>query len=233
VDAVQGIVAFGAHAAVLHYVAYTRDRLAGDTSLLVDAGAKYLGYGSDITRTCVRGDGPAARRFGALLARLDAVQQEIIRRIAPGLPYEDLHDDAHRLLGGVLHELGIGRAPPEELVDRGATRALFPHGLGHSLGVTVHDVGMKLRPPRDDNKYLRNTSVIEPGQVFTIEPGVYVIDGLLAPLRNGDRAALLDWSLIEELRPFGGIRIEDNVVVEARGVRNLTREAFAAALPAG
>ena len=107
------------------------------------------------------------------------------------------------------------------------TRALFPHGLGHSLGVTVHDVGMKPRAPRPDNKFLRNTSVIEPGQVFTIEPGIYVIDGLLAPLQADDRRGLVDWDAIAELRPFGGIRIEDNVVVEPRGVRNLTREAFA------
>ncbi|HEY0190777.1 MAG TPA: Xaa-Pro dipeptidase [Kofleriaceae bacterium] len=225
----KGIVALGAHAAVLHYVAYTRAPVAGDTSLLLDAGAKYLGYGSDITRTHVRGDGAGARRFGELLAHMDAVQQEIIRRIQPGLPYEDLHDAAHRLLAVALRELGIGRASADELVARGVTRALFPHGLGHSLGITVHDVGMKPRPPRPDNRFLRNTSVIEPGQVFTIEPGIYVIDALIAPLADDDRRALLDWDAIAELKPFGGIRIEDNVVVEDRGVRNLTREAFAQA----
>lgn len=225
----KGIVALGNHAAVLHFVAYTRDRVAGDTSLLIDAGAKYLGYGSDITRTTVRGDGAAARRFGELLAQMEALQQEVIRRIKPGLAYEDLHDDSHRLLAGVLREVGIGRGSPEELVDRGVTRALYPHGLGHSLGVTVHDVGCKPRPPRAENKFLRNTSVIEPGQVFTIEPGIYVIDPLLAPLQSDDRRDLVDWTAIAELRPFGGVRVEDNVVVEARGVRNLTREAFAQA----
>src|SRR4029077_7033195 len=139
---------------VLHYVAYTRERIAGDTSLLVDAGAKCLGYGSDIPRTSVRGDGGAAKRFGALLDHMEALQQEIIRRIQPGLPYEDLHDDSHRLLAGVLREVGIGRGSPEELVDRGVTRALYPHGLGHSLGVTVHDVGLKPRPPRAENRFL-------------------------------------------------------------------------------
>ena len=225
----KGIVALGNHAAVLHFVAYTRDRVAGDTSLLVDAGAKYLGYGSDITRTTARGDGAAARRFGELLAQMEALQQEVIRRIKPGLAYEDLHDDSHRLLAGVLREVGIGRGSPEELVDRGVTRALYPHGLGHSLGVTVHDVGLKPRPPRAENKFLRNTSVIEPGQVFTIEPGIYVIDPLLAPLQSDGRRDLVDWAAIAELRPFGGVRVEDNVVVEARGVRNLTREAFAQA----
>jgi Xaa-Pro dipeptidase len=225
----KNIVALGAHAAILHYVAYTRERVVGDTSFLIDAGARCLGYGSDITRTYVRGTGAGARRFSELLAHVEALQQEIIRRIVPGMPYEDLHDETHRLLAAALRELEIGRGSVEELVDRGITRALFPHGLGHSLGVVTHDVGMKLRPPRPDNKFLRNTSTIEAGQVFTIEPGIYVIDGLVGPLRADARGALVDWAAIDELRPFGGIRIEDNVVVETHGTRNLTREAFAAA----
>lgn len=225
----KNIVALGQHAAILHYVAYQRTKVAGDTSFLIDAGAKVLGYGSDITRTHVRGDSSAARRFSDLLAHVDAVQQDICRRIRPGMPYEDLHDEAHRLLAVALRELGIGRGSAQELVDRGITRALFPHGLGHSLGITVHDAGLKPRPPRPENKFLRNTSVIEIGQVFTIEPGIYVIDGLLGPLQADDRRDLLDWSAIADLRQFGGIRIEDNVVVEANGIRNLTREAFAAA----
>jgi Xaa-Pro dipeptidase len=87
---------------------------------------------------------------------------------------------------------------------------------------------MKVRPPRKENPFLRNTAVIEPGHVFTIEPGIYVIDGLLAPLREDDRARLVDWKLVDELRPFGGIRIEDNVLVQEHGVRNLTREAYSA-----
>ncbi len=225
----KGIVALGAHGAILHYVTYRKERVAGDTSFLIDAGAKCLGYGSDITRTYVRGSGAAALRFGVLLEKLDALQQEVIRRIRPGLEYEDLHDESHRMLAAVLIELEIGRGSVEQLVELGVTRALFPHGLGHSLGVVVHDVGMKPRAPRPENPFLRNTSVIQPGQVFTIEPGIYVIDALLEPLQAGDRRALLDWAAIDQLRPFGGIRIEDNVVVQAAGTRNLTREAFAAA----
>jgi Xaa-Pro dipeptidase len=223
----KSIVALGPHASVLHYVAYETRPVAVDTSLLVDAGARYLGYGSDITRTYTRGDTPAAKRFAALVARLDAVQQDICGRVRPGMAYEELHDQSHRLIADVLIDAGIGRGSAAELVDRGVTRALFPHGLGHSLGVVTHDVGMKPRAPRPDNPYLRNTSTIEIGQVFTIEPGVYFIDALLAPLRADDRNSLVDWASIDELRRFGGIRIEDNVVVEARGVRNLTREAYA------
>jgi len=114
-------------------------------------------------------------------------------------------------------------------VARDVTRALFPHGLGHSLGVVTHDVGMRERSPRPDNRFLRNTSTIEVGQVFTIEPGFYVIDALVEPLRRDDRAGLVNWSAIDALRPYGGIRIEDNVAVVEGGTWNLTRDAFAAA----
>jgi Xaa-Pro dipeptidase len=151
--------------------------------------------------------------------------------VKPGLAYEALHDQTHQLLADVLVDLGIaggtGKGSAEALVARDVTRALFPHGLGHSLGITVHDVGMRERAPRPDNRFLRNTSTVEAGQVFTIEPGLYVIDALLAPLRADDRAGLVDWSAIDALRPFGGVRIEDNIAVQADGPANLTRAAFA------
>jgi Xaa-Pro dipeptidase len=222
----KNIVALGRHAATLHHVAYESTPVAGDTSLLVDAGARFQGYGSDITRTHVRGAG--AKPFGDVIARIDRLQQEICRRIAPGRPYEDLHDECHRLLADALIELGIATGSADALVDRGVTRVFLPHGLGHSLGIVTHDVGMKPHPPRPENRFLRNTSVIEVGQVFTIEPGLYFIDGLLGPLRAGAHAGLVDWKRVDELAPFGGVRIEDNVVVQAAGIRNLTREAFSA-----
>jgi Xaa-Pro dipeptidase len=226
----QNIVALGRHAATLHHVAYDRAPAARDAqSLLVDAGAGFLGYASDITRTHARG---ATGLFGELLARMDDLQREVVSRIKPGLSYETLHDDAHHLLASVLVDLDIAGGPRgsnAQLIERGVTRALFPHGLGHSLGICVHDAGMKLRPPRADNPFLRNTSDIAVGQVFTIEPGCYIIDALLAPLRGDDRAGLIDWDKIDALRPFGGIRIEDDVMVTEDGTLNFTREAFAAA----
>jgi Xaa-Pro dipeptidase len=224
----KNIVALGEHAAVLHFITY--DRIAparAAQSLLVDAGASVRGYGSDITRTSVRGDGAGADLFRALIDRVEALQQEVIRRIRPGLAYEELHDQSHQLLAHALVDLGIARGSAEAVVERGVTRAFFPHGLGHSLGIQVHDVGTKLTPPRPDNVYLRNTSEIAEGQVFTIEPGCYLIDALLEPVRADDRRALVDWDAVAALRPFGGVRIEDNVAVVAGGVRNLTREAFA------
>ncbi len=224
----KNIVARGAHAAVLHWVTYDRQRGGGPDSLLVDAGARRLGYASDITRTWVRGSGAAAAQFGALIAAVDRLQQQICGEIRVGMAYEALHDRCHQLLAEALVEVEIATGAASTLVERGVTRQLLPHGLGHSLGIQVHDVGMKPRPPRADNPYLRNTSTIEVGQVFTIEPGCYFIDALLAPMRDDDRKGLLDWSAIDALRPFGGVRIEDDVLVTATGVRNFTREAWAA-----
>jgi Xaa-Pro dipeptidase len=219
----KNIVALGAHAATLHHVSYGR-RKSGASSLLLDAGATCLGYTSDVTRTFVKGDGAAAGTFAALVEKTEAMQQRLCAGAVPGLKYEALHDRAHEELGVILTELGVVKTSPAEAVAGGLTRAFFPHGLGHSLGLQCHDVGCAEVKPRPDNPFLRNTSVIAPGQVFTIEPGVYFIDLLLAPLREGPGAARVDWALVDALRPFGGVRIEDDVAVRADGpVENLTR----------
>ena len=226
----KNIVALGEHGAFLHYVTYQAQAPGrAAQSLLVDAGAQCHGYASDITRTTVRGHGADVDLFRALVERVDAYQQALIRQIQPGLPYEELHDRSHELLAEALVDLEIGRGSAEALVARGVTRALYPHGLGHSLGIQVHDVGMKPSAPRADNPWLRNTSTIEVGQVFTIEPGCYVIEALLAPLRADDRRGLLDWDAVAALGRFGGVRIEDNIAVTADGIVDLTRDAFAAA----
>lgn len=218
----KNIVAHGRHAAVLHHVYYSRDQVAGG-SLLVDAGATFCGYASDITRTAVRGKN-GAELFSELIDRMEALQQELCARVRPGLSFEALHDQAHELLAGVLIDLGIAKATKRELVDNNVTRTFLPHGLGHSLGIQVHDVGCKTKPPETRNPYLRNTSDIEVGHVFTVEPGCYFIDSLLDDLRDNPSAGSLDWKRIEQLSPYGGVRIEDNIAVVDSGTRNLTRD---------
>jgi len=216
----KNIVALGKHAATLHHVSYEKKARPAQ-SLLVDAGASFAAYGSDITRTWVKGGGAAASAFAQLVAGMEAMQQRLCSQVRVGMQYEELHDDSHRQVAGILREVGISRLPADELVSRGITRAFYPHGLGHSLGLQCHDVGCALRPPRKENPFLRNTTEVAPRQVFTIEPGLYFIDALLAPLR---RSPDIDWKLVDALAPFGGIRIEDDVVVQERGIRNLTRE---------
>ncbi len=227
----KNIVALDQHAATLHHIAYGRGAPAGSAgSLLVDAGATCHGYHADITRTWVRGSGEAADRFRALVAAVDRLQLALCDRIAIGTPYEDLHDHAHLLIGEALRQVGVVKGSAEAAVAKDVTFAFFPHGLGHSLGLQTHDVGCARIRPRADNPWLRNTSTIAGNQVFTIEPGVYFIEGLLAPLRASPAGQTVNWQVVDALRPFGGVRIEDDVVVDAaRGHLNLTR----AVLPQG
>jgi Xaa-Pro dipeptidase len=134
-----------------------------------------------------------------------------------------LHNQSHELLAEVLVQIGVSRASASALVESGATRKLLPHGLGHSLGIQTHDVGCRNILPEARNPFLRNTSVITPEQVFTIEPGCYFIDSLLDELKREPIAADLDWKLIDALVPFGGVRIEDDVRVTDAGPENFTR----------
>jgi Xaa-Pro dipeptidase len=223
----KNIVALGRNGAVLHHVSYGRDATRAE-SLLLDAGACYLGYCSDITRTWARPDagsgGTAGAVFSALVLAMEAMQKRLVDKVALGMPYEELHDDSHRQLSAILKESGIATGAVEEIDARGVSRAFYPHGLGHSLGLVTHDVGCASLRPRADNPFLRNTTRIAEGQVFTIEPGLYFIDGLLAQLRSKPEGKLVDWNLVEALAPFGGIRIEDDLLVLAKGVRNFTRE---------
>ena len=106
----------------------------------------------------------------------------------------------------------------------GITRAFFPHGLGHSLGLQVHDVGCKTVPPAARNPFLRNTSTVGEHQCLTIEPGIYFVDTLLDALREGPHSGLLHWKVVDALLPFGGVRVEDDLVITADSSRNLTRD---------
>ncbi len=224
----KDIVALGRHAGVLHHIHYDRQASGRPVqSLLVDAGATCRGYASDVTRTAIKGaDEGAAVVFANLIVRIEGLQQEVCRRVRADLPYEELHDQTHQLLAPILRELDLVRAGDDELVSTGVTRRFLPHGLGHSLGIQVHDVGCRTVPPRPDNPYLRNTTRITPGQVFTIEPGCYFIPELMDQLRSTSVADRVNWDLIADLGDFGGVRIEDDVGVLEHGIRNFTREAW-------
>ena len=220
------IVARNEHGAVLHYQHYDREPGA-QHSLLIDAGCQHCGYASDITRTYAHDD----PTFTALIEALDAVQQQLAARVGPGVSFADLHAEAHRAIGNVLMDAGIVRTADSDPVADGITPAFFPHGLGHYLGLQVHEIGGHLadtsgaeleRDARFPN--LRLLRTLESGQVLTIEPGIYFIDSLLDTLRAGPNADALDWTLIDHLRRFGGIRIEDNVLVTDDGQENLTRD---------
>ena len=227
------IVALNEHAAVLHYT--DRDRRAPKParSFLIDAGASFGGYACDITRTYAAQDDD----FAALVRLVDEAQQAMCGQVRAGTDYRTLHQDAHLSLAHVLREAGIITLDPQIAVESGVTSAFFPHGIGHGIGLQVHDVGGfaasdsggTIDKPAG-HPYLRLTRTLAPGMVVTIEPGIYFIDMLLEPLRaRSDVAGGIDWHKVDELRPYGGIRIEDDVVCTEGDPVNLTREGFAAA----
>lgn len=224
----HSIIGLNEHAGVLHYQHYQNQTPQTLNSLLIDAGVRYRGYCSDITRTWAALDQP---RFAALINGLDQLQQKLTQEVKPGVDFVELHDKTHQGVALLLQASGLikGQITTEAIVETGMTRAFFPHGLGHFLGTQVHDVGGletasgQPVPPPQAHPALRLTHTLEAGMLLTIEPGLYFIDSLLASLRNGPMSQHLNWSLIEALAPCGGIRIEDNLWVTADGAENLTR----------
>jgi Xaa-Pro dipeptidase len=225
----NNIIALNENAAVLHYFGHDRRKLT-PYSFLIDAGASVNGYASDITRTYSRnGD-----EFGALIAAMDKMQQELCDAVKPGANYPDIHMLAHRKVAAILAQFGFVKLDAEAIFDKGISRAFFPHGVGHYLGLQVHDVAGFMADPNgktiakpEGHPYLRLTRKVEPRMVFTIEPGLYFIEPLLADLQKSDNAKYIDWPKVDAFRKYGGVRIEDNVVVTAGGHENLTRKAFA------
>lgn len=223
------IIGAGRHAAVLHYQ-HCRQQRNPAGSLLIDAGCNTLGYASDITRTHVL---PGHDAFAELRDDLDACQQVLCARVQPGVPFAELHRAAHEEIAGVLCRHAVLHCSADSAVERGLTRSFFPHGLGHLLGLQVHDAGgrqadaagQQLEAPAAYPR-LRLLRTLEPGFTLTIEPGIYFIDSLLDELHARDAGADVNWDRVAELHPYGGIRIEDNLLVTANGNDNLTRTAF-------
>ena len=226
----HNIVALNSHSAVLHYQA--RDRVAPDhaRSFLIDAGCTFHAYASDITRTYAREPG----EFAELISAMDAMQRELTHQVCSGLDFKDLHLLTHRRIAELLESFKLINVSADEAVVTGLSSVFYPHGLGHFLGLQTHDVAGLIDndgheiPRPEGHPFLRNLRPIETGNVFTIEPGIYFIDQLLAGLRDSRAAGWVDWALVERLAPCGGVRIEDNIAVTAEGRRNLTRQAFAA-----
>jgi Xaa-Pro dipeptidase len=226
------IVALDEHAAVLHYTDRGTIAPRPVRSFLIDAGASHAGYACDITRTYAA---DPAGEFQALIGAVDAAQQRMCAQVRAGFDYRQLHLDAHLALAAILRDFGVIRMSPEAALESGVSATFFPHGVGHGIGLQVHDVaGFAASdsggtiPKPDGHPYLRLTRTLEPGMVVTIEPGIYFIDMLLDELRQGPHAGEVDWARVDAFRPFGGIRIEDDVACTDGEPLNLTRKGFAA-----
>ena len=228
----HNIVALNEHCAVLHYTDLATTPPAPIRSFLIDAGGSFGGYASDITRTYASDRGS---EFQAFIDAIDAAQRAMCAEVRPGVDYRELHVGAHLKLAGVLQEFGLINLSPDAALAAGVSNAFFPHGIGHGIGLQVHDVagfaesdagGVIPRPA--GQPFLRSTRTLEAGMVMTIEPGLYIIDMLLDEVRKGAHAGAVNWDRIEAFRPYGGVRIEDDVVCTDGDPINLTRDEFAA-----
>jgi Xaa-Pro aminopeptidase len=223
--AYDSIVAGGPNAAVLHFLPTQRTIEAGDL-LLIDAGAQIEGYASDVTRTVVVGADPTDEQ--TFLWHLVLRAQELaIDRCRVGVEWRDVHHDAARNIGAGLVELGVLRGEIDELVSSGAVALFFPHGLGHLIGLTVHDAGGyrvdRERSSHPQFRYLRTDRPLEQGMITSVEPGVYFIEALLSDPELRDRHAdSVNWTRADEFRGFGGIRIEDDIHVTSGEPENLS-----------
>lgn len=230
----QNIIALNDHGAILHYQKLSRITPTRIHSLLIDAGGSYQGYCADITRTYAA----THDDFQAVINAMDEAQRSIVDRARAGVSFVDLHQASHRVIAEVMKVFKLIRCDPEGAVERGITRAFFPHGLGHLLGLQVHDVGGHMADPQGSQNprpeldpHLRLTRTLEPGMVVTIEPGLYFIDELLRGLRREEGTDHdVDWTRVREMRKYGGIRIEDNVLITDGEPENLTRKAFSDAI---
>jgi Xaa-Pro dipeptidase len=223
------IVALNEKAAILHYQNKRRVSETSNQVLLIDAGCRINGYCSDITRTSIAPG--ISSIFSSILNAVTTLELSLVEQIKPGLNYLELHIAAMRGIADILisHELCKGSV--EELMEKEIPMLFMPHGVGHLLGIQVHDVGGKQispsgeqRPPPTIYPTLRNTRTMAENMVFTVEPGLYFIPILLEPQKNKALGNYIDWKLIDQLYPLGGIRIEDNVRVTSNGVENLSRK---------
>lgn len=225
------IVALNHHGAVLHYQQRERRPPAISRSFLIDAGSTVAAYAADITRTYAAETG----EFADLIAAMDTMQQSLAGQVRVGLEFKDLHISTHHQIAAILADAGVINMAAEDAVSSGLSSVFYPHGLGHFIGLQTHDVaglidndGNPIARP-EGHPYLRLTRQLEVGNVVTIEPGLYFIEPLLNQWKDGGDAAAINWDVVERLAPYGGIRIEDNVVVTAEANDNLTRPAFIAA----
>lgn len=220
------------HGEVLHNDRYTNPLQAGDL-LLADVGAEAeSGWASDVTRTwpvCGKFSPTQRDIYEIVLAAHDLC----IQKACPGIEYRELHLMAANLIAAGLVDLGILQGQAENLVERDAHALFFPHGVGHLLGLDVHDMedlgdlaGYEKGRTRSDRFglcYLRLDRPLRPGMVVTIEPGFYQVPALLSdPERREKYRDVVNWQRLEQFSDVRGIRIEDDVLITETGNQILT-----------
>lgn len=219
------IVGGGPNSAVFHSTPSQRAFHEGEL-VLVDAGAEFRGYACDVTRTY-----PVSGRFTQEQADIYdivlAAGNAAARHCLPQVEYKDIHLKASRDIAQGLIDFGLLRGNVDSLVEQGAQALFFPHGIGHMVGLGVRDAG-GYQPGRKPSealglRFLRIDLPLKAGYVVTIEPGIYFIPALLEDAGFRQRFHdVVNWTRVDKMMGFGGIRIEDNVLVTEDGFEVLT-----------
>ncbi|KAH0608394.1 uncharacterized protein H6S33_001528 [Morchella sextelata] len=223
-QAYHGIFASGRSAATLHYVK-NNVTLAGKLNLLLDAGAEYNNYASDVTRTFPI-NGEFTKESQQIYDLVLKMQKETIEATKAGTRWDDVHILAHRIAIEGLLALGILKdGSVDEILESRTSCAFLPHGLGHMLGMDTHDTGG--HPNYDDEDkmfcYLRKRGPLRVGEVITVEPGIYFCEFIINPfLEDPKHSKYIDKDVLDKYWDVGGVRIEDNILITETGNENLT-----------
>jgi Xaa-Pro aminopeptidase len=221
------IVGAGTNSAVLHFT--PGGKVVGEEDLvLIDMGARVLGYTADVTRT-YSATGRFTSRQQAIYDVVLAAEQAVISRCTVGTEWHDVHREAARVIAEGLRDLGVLVGEVDGLLESGAVSVFFPHGIGHTVGLGVRDVGGKA-PGREVGRKCCGVGVrldlpLEEGLLVTAEPGIYFVSAMLDdPERREQFADQVNWAALDVWRPVGGVRIEDNVLVTVEGPKVMTSE---------
>jgi Xaa-Pro aminopeptidase len=220
------IIGAGPNSAALHFAPSSRPMRAGEL-VLIDAGAEYRRYASDITRTYPVG-GTLTPEQQELHLLVKTAELAAIESCSAATEWRDVHLTAARVISDGLVAYGLLRGDRDSLIESGALWLFFPHGIGHLVGLGVRDAGGVLSERRNDPPpfpHLRIDLPLEPGMVVTVEPGIYFVRSLLQSAEVRRRHAdQVRWDRVDQLLDFGGIRIEDNVLITESGHEVITAD---------
>jgi Xaa-Pro aminopeptidase len=217
------IVGAGRNAAILHAIPTSRVVQKGDL-VLIDAGADIQDYCVDITRVFAA-NGSFSQQQKVIYELVAKAQQESIQKARPGVEWHDVHRAAARTLADGLKGLNLMRGNTEDLLESGAISVFFPHGVGHMVGQRVRDVGGDATKPLRSccGVRVRVDLPLEENFMMTVEPGLYFVPAILDDSSYRSRyKEQVNWSEVEKWRDFGGIRIEDDVLIKSPGAEVLT-----------
>ncbi|OBA21205.1 hypothetical protein METBIDRAFT_41923 [Metschnikowia bicuspidata var. bicuspidata NRRL YB-4993] len=216
----------GPNCSTLHYVKNDDEINSEKRSILIDAGAEWSCYASDVTR-CFPINGDWTKEHLEIYNVVLKMQQVTMSMIKPGALWDDIHLEAHRVLIREFIRLGIfTNADEKTIFDSDISARFFPHGLGHLLGMDTHDVGGN--PRYDDSnqklKYLRLRRELQKNMVLTDEPGVYFSPFLLDDiLSDPTKLKFIDTKILDKYWYVGGVRIEDDLIITEDGFENMTK----------